>query len=161
MNKATKKPNPGDLFKKAIIKEIHSWKIPKLNIYKEVFVGSRFTKQKRILDIVLEYKQRTLGIEAKTQQSEGTAYQKLLYTLEDAKRCPIKTIIVFSGDKINEDIRALLTSSGIGLEIEWDPNKGFGYGLDVFKQRVKIELGLNWLEDQIECKVDPSQFELF
>lgn len=161
MNPGNKKSNPGDLFKRAIIKEILSWKITDLNIYKEVFVGSRFTKQKRFLDIVLEYKQKTLGIEAKTQQSEGTAYQKLPYAIEDAKRCPIKTIIVFSGKKINEDIRALLISSGIGLEIEWDPEKGFGFGLDILKQRIKIELGLNWLEDQIECKVDPNQYELF
>ncbi|MCX7810921.1 MAG: hypothetical protein N2247_08415 [Leptospiraceae bacterium] len=155
------KANPGDLFKKAIIKEILSWKIPNLNVYTEVFVGSRFIGQKRKLDIVVEYNNKTLGIEAKTQQSGGTAYQKLPYAIEDAKRCPIPTIIVFSGKEMKDDIRALLISSGIGLEIEWDPDHGFGFGLDILKQRIKIELGLNWLEDQKECRVDPSQFELF
>lgn len=155
------KVNPGDLFKKAMIKEILSWKIPNLNVYTEVFVGSRFIGQKRRLDIVVECNNRTLGIEAKTQQSGGTAYQKLPYAIEDAKRCPIPTIIVFSGKEMKDDIRALLISSGIGLEIEWDPEKGFGFGLDILKQRIKIELGLNWLEDQKECLVDPSQYELF
>ncbi len=153
--------NPGEQFKKAIIKEILSWKIPNLNVYTEVFVGSRFLGQKRKLDIVVEWNNKTLGIEAKTQQNEGTAYQKLPYALEDAKKCPIPTIIVFSGKGMKDDIRALLLSSGIGLEIEWDPEKGFGFGLDILKQRIKIELGLNWLEDQKECRVDPSQYELF
>lgn len=64
------KANPGDLFKKAIIKEILSWKIPNLNVYTEVFVGSRFIGQKRKLDIVVEYNNKTLGIEAKIKSIE-------------------------------------------------------------------------------------------
>ncbi len=150
--------NPGDLFKRAIIREILLWKLPDLNIYAEVFVGSRFIGQKRKLDIVLEYKNKTIGLELKTQQSSGTAYEKLPYAIEDAKRCPIPTFIVFSGKEVKDDIRALLISSGIGIEIEWDPINGFGFGLDILKQRIKIELGMNWLDDQKDCKINPADF---
>jgi hypothetical protein len=145
--------NPGNPFKKALINEIKSWGIGNLNIYSEAFVGSRFIGQKRKLDIVLECMGKTLGIESKTQQTEGTAYQKLPYTLEDAKNTPIPTIIVFSGEEIKQDVKALLISSGIGIEVEWSPERGFGAGLDIFKQRVLIELGLPWLQDQEDRKV--------
>ncbi len=146
-------PNPGKDFKNAIISEIIIWNIDNLHIYDEAYVGSRFVGQKRRIDIVVEYKGKTLGIEAKTQQTSGTAYQKLSYTIEDALKTPIPTLIVFSGNEIQQDVKAQLISSGIGIEIEWSPEKGFGLGLDIFKQRVLIELGLDWLKDQSNRRI--------
>jgi hypothetical protein len=140
--------NPGTSFKNAIIAEIRKWSLESVLIYNEPYVGSRFVGQKRKIDIVLQYKQKTLGIETKTQQTSGTAYQKLSYTIEDAKRTPIPTIVVFSGDKIQFDVKSQLIESGIGIEVEWSPESGFGLGLDILKQRIMMELGLNWLEDQ-------------
>ncbi|MFQ5603719.1 MAG: PD-(D/E)XK nuclease superfamily protein [bacterium] len=140
--------NPGKSFKDALIEAIKSWQIDDMRIYDEPFVGSRFVGQKRKIDVVVEYRGKTLGIEAKTQQTSGTAYQKLTYTIEDAKRTPISTIIVFSGGEIQQDVKAQLISSGIGLEVQWSPEKGFGFGLDILKQRIFIELGLDWLADQ-------------
>jgi hypothetical protein len=109
--------------------------------------------KKRNIDIVLKYQDKTLGIEAKTQQTSGTAYQKLTYSIEDAKRTPIPTIIVFSGKAIEQDVKAQLISSGIGLEVEWSPETGFGAGLDIFKQRVMIDLQMDWLADQADKRV--------
>ncbi len=140
--------NPGKAFKQALIEEIKKWNVNDIRIYNEPFVGSRFVGKKRKVDIVVECNGRAIGIEAKTQQTPGTAFQKLSYTIEDAKRAPIPTIIVFSGKEIQPDVKAQLISSGIGLEVEWSPEEGFGFGLDIFKQRVLIEIGLDWLRDQ-------------
>jgi hypothetical protein len=141
-------PNPGNHFKNELIKAIISWNIPDVSIYSEVWVGSRFVGAKRRLDIVIEANKKIIGIEAKTQQTSGTAYQKLPYTLEDARKSPIPTLIVFSGSYIQPDVKAMLVSSGLGIEIEWTPEKGFISGVDVFKQRIMIELGLDWLREQ-------------
>ena len=148
-------PNPGNDFKSAIIEEIISWNQPHIKIYSEVMVGSRFVGAKRKLDLVLQFESRSLGLETKTQQSSGTAYQKLSYAIEDAKRTPIPTLVVFSGDFIQPDVKALLVSSGIGLEVEWSLDNGFGSGVDVLKQRILIELGLDWLSDQKDRLVFP------
>jgi len=145
--------NPGANFRDDLINEIFNWKIPDLHLYKETWVGSRFVGQKRFLDIVLECRGRTLGIEAKTQQTEGTAYQKLAYATDDLKKAPIPCLLVFSGTGIAPDVKAQLISSGIGLEIGWEPEKGFGNGLEILRQRVLIQLGLDWLQDQSDKKV--------
>ncbi len=145
--------NPGNSFKEAIINEILNWNLPELRVYSEVFVGSRFVGKKRKLDIVVAHKNKVLGIEAKTQQSGGTAYQKLGYTLEDAKRAPIPVIIVFSGEFIEADVKAQLVSSGIGFELVWTPQSGFSYGLDVLKQHIMIALEMDWLADQENRRV--------
>jgi hypothetical protein len=143
----------GASFRDELINEIYQWKIPDLHVYKEAWVGSRFVGQKRFLDFVVEYHGRTLGIEAKTQQTEGTAYQKLAYAVEDVKRAPIPALLVFSGAGIGPDVKAQLISSGVGLELEWEPGHGFSQGLDILKQRILMELGLNWLEEQSDKRV--------
>ena len=145
--------NPGAVFRDELIAQIKSWDLEGVDIFKEVCAGSRFVGQKRYIDIVLRKGGKSLGIEAKTQQTPGTAYQKLTYAIEDAKKTPIATIIAFSGTGIDQDVKAQLISSGIGLEVEWSPDKGFGAGLDMLKQRVMMELGLDWLSDQRDKKV--------
>jgi hypothetical protein len=146
-------PNPGNNFKDSLIQVILNWNLKELKVYSEVYVGSRFVGKKRKLDIVLSANNKTLGIEAKTQQTGGTAYQKLAYAIEDSKRCPIPTLIVFSGEFIEQDVKAQLVSSGIGIEMEWTPEKGFGFGLDILKQRVMIELGMDWLLEQEDRRI--------
>ena len=143
----------GASFRDELINEIYNWKIPDLHVYKEAWVGSRFVGQKRYLDIVIECRGHTIGIEAKTQQTEGTAYQKLSYAVDDVKRAPIPSLLVFSGAGIAPDVKAQLISSGVGLEIEWEPGKGFGTGLDILRQRILMELKLNWLNGQEDKRV--------
>ena len=80
--------NPGNSFKEAIIDALREWNLEDVKVYSEVFVGSRFVGKKRKLDLVVSRGDKALGIEAKTQQTSGTAYQKLAYAIEDAKRYP-------------------------------------------------------------------------
>jgi hypothetical protein len=143
-------------FESALVNEILSWEIPNLEIYRQPFVGSRFVGKKRYLDIVLKYNDKTLGIEAKSQLGAGTTDQKLIYTLEDAQKTPIPVIIVFSGDKIEQDIKTLLVSSGKAIEVKWNPDSGLEVDKDIFKQRILIELGLDWLNDQRDKRVNPD-----
>ncbi len=137
--------NRGNEFRKAIVDYIKSWGEP-IEIEEEKIVGYRFVNTPRKVGIVLHYKGRYLGIEAKLQETGGTAYQKLSYTIEDCKSAPIPMIIVFAGEGIKQDMKAKLISTGIGIEVKFngseieDPNC-------IFKQRVYIELGLNWLRD--------------
>ena len=140
--------NLGNKFRDSLINMILDWNIEELKIYREPYVGSRFIGAKRKLNLILEYNGNVLGIEAKTQQTSGAAYQKLPYTIEDISKIPMPTIIVVSGDEIKQDVKALLISSGVGIEIKWNDVDGFGDGEDIFKQRVMIELKLDWLSKQ-------------
>ncbi len=144
-------PNTGDIFRDALISLIKSWNINGLEIYKEPYVGQRFLGTKRNLDIVLRYNDKSLGIEVKYQKTSGTTYQKLIYSLEDCKTSPIPTIIVFAGKGIKMDVKVFLINSGWGYEVGFDGGKNsIIEGQDILKQRILMELGLNWLEDQKE-----------
>lgn len=138
--------NNGDLFKYALVKEIESWN-KDIEVKIEKIVGCRFVDSPRKLDIVLRNKKNNkfLAIEAKFQKESGTAYQKLIYTIEDCKSCPIPTIIVFCGDGIKQDLKSRLIQSGIGLEVKYEDGV-IKDKYKLFKQRVYIELGLNWFE---------------
>ncbi|MFW5846965.1 MAG: PD-(D/E)XK nuclease superfamily protein [Nanoarchaeota archaeon] len=128
-----------------------------LNIYREVDLGYRFVDSIRKMDIVLEYENKVMGIEAKIQKSRGTAYQKLTYALEDAFNSPVPVIIVFSSENnaIKEDMKARLISSGIGLEVKLDKNGQITSRTEnLLKQRIGIELGFNWLDEFEDSKVE-------
>lgn len=138
----------GNDYRDALIAEIRSWGIAGLSVYKEVKVGSRFVGSARKLDIVIKYGDKTLGVEAKYQQTSGTADEKLVYAVEDAKITPIKTLVVLGGQAAKEGMQAFLISSGVGLIVNWSDTDGFdAEGVKSFKQRVYIELGLDWLQD--------------
>lgn len=144
-------PNSGSRFRDAIVREIESWE-ENISVLKEKNVGYRFLNNPRQLDIVLKNNtnNKYMGIEAKVQLTPGTAYQKLSYALEDCKASPIPTIIVFSGDYIKDDMKSKLIISGIGLEVDYeedDTNHENDKIIDphkLFRQRVYIELGLDW-----------------
>ena len=139
--------NIGDQFRDAIVEYIEEWNQKEnlgIDIAKEKPVGFRFVSTPRKIDIVLHRNGKFMGIEAKYQGGSGTAYQKLIYALEDCKSSPIPTIIVFSGKGIKDDIKSKLVMSGLGIEV------GFEDGQIIEKpplllQRICIELGINWL----------------
>jgi len=144
----------GERFKKAVIRYIESWDTD-IDLLEEKPVGYRFIDNPRNLDIVLRRGEKSLGIEAKVQTGSGTAYQKLSYALEDCKSSPIPTIIVFAdtGNFIKSDMKSKLITSGIGIEVEFvmaDDDKPENDGIkdkkDLFRQRVYIELGLDWFK---------------
>lgn len=138
-------------FQKAIVRYITSWGTD-IQVREQVNVGYRFVGTPRKVDIVLGYGGKYLGIEAKLQEGEGTAYQKLSYTIADCKRCPIPMLIVFSGNGIKDDMKAELVMSGIGIEVVFEPdnsdpeNDRIVDPYSLLRQRVYIELGLNWLD---------------
>jgi hypothetical protein len=153
--------NSGDIFRDTLIDEIKSWKLSNIEVYKESWVGERYLGTHRKLDIVVRNKSNnlTIGIEAKIQYSSGSADQKVIYALEDCRRCPIPSIIAFSGDKIRTDLKSKLIDSGLGVSVPTTPTYKTISGdktlvslkltnVKAFKQRVLLELGMYWLQDQ-------------
>jgi len=141
--------NKGDRFRDCLYREILSWNVG-IRALTEKPVGYRFVNKSRILDIVLQYEGKYLGIEAKLQETEGTTYQKISYSLDDCLASPIPTILVFAGSGIAMDMKAKLIASGKGIEVDFkpdrlDPQKDTIQDSDsLFQQRVYIELGLDW-----------------
>lgn len=143
-----KKTNTGDVFRDALVTYIESWG-EDIEVLIEKNVGLRFVDTPRRLDIVLKHdnmgENKYLGIEAKVQTTSGTAYQKLSYALDDCLACPIPTIMVFAGQGINNDMKSKLILSGIGIEVDYDPETSAITDCNkLFQQRVYIELGLDW-----------------
>lgn len=136
----------GNSFRDFLVKEIKSWD-ENIEILTEKPVGMRFVGTPRKLDIILKKDNRYMGIEAKLQKTNGTAYQKLIYALEDCKTAPIPTIIVFTGEGIKDDIKSQLISSGMAIEVKVnEEDETLIDRHNIFRQRVAIELGLDWFK---------------
>lgn len=155
----------GNLFRDKLAEYIKSWDLDDLEVCKETHVGMRFITTPRKLDIIVRSKStgRIMGIECKLQRSDGSAYEKYSYTLDDCKSSPIPTIIAFAGPAIRSDMKAKLISSGIGIEIGYtlDEENHICAVLDpqnIFRQRVYIELGLNWLPFASSGKIMPADY---
>lgn len=146
-----KKSSRATRFRRAIVRYIDSWNLG-ITVREEKTVGYRFLGTPRRVDIVLGRGGKYLAIEAKLQEEEGTAYQKLSYTLQDARICPIPMIIVFSGAGIKDDMKAALITSGLGIEVGFAPcdtdeeNDRIVDRHHLLRQRVCIDLGLDWLD---------------
>lgn len=69
-------PSRGDRFREAIIRYIASWG-EDIEILREKPVGYRFVGTPRVLDIVLRHNGKYMGIEAKLQETAGTAFEPL------------------------------------------------------------------------------------
>ncbi len=138
----------GNQFRNDLKNYIISWG-EDIEILEEKPLGWRFVGIPRKIDLILKHGDRYLGIEAKYQGGGGTVDQKLIYTLEDARSSPVPTLVVFAGE-VTRDIKAKLITSGIGMEVEYDPSAPEGNRLtdthQLFRQRVYIELGLNWFK---------------
>lgn len=141
-----------DIFKNKVAELIKSWDPENIEYLTEVNLGMRFDKTPRKIDIVIYHKltNKTLGIECKLQRTSGTAYEKLPYALDDCLNSPVATLIAFAGGEIRADMRSKLITSGVGIELGYKLNKyrTITSVLDpqnIFRQRVYIELGLNWL----------------
>ena len=139
----------GANFRDAVVEYINGWS-ENIEVLKEVNVGARFIGTPRRLDIVVRNKDNNkyIGIECKVQFTEGTAYEKLTYALDDCISAPIPAIIAFAGSKIREDMKSKLIMSGYGIELVYEEDSNGERILEdpknLFKQRCYIELGLNW-----------------
>ncbi|ACN98361.1 hypothetical protein SULAZ_1022 [Sulfurihydrogenibium azorense Az-Fu1] len=142
----------GNKFRNAVKEYIENWNRNYnlgIKIKLEQPLGYRFLNNLRIIDILLYRNNRFLGIECKYQGVSGTAYQKLIYTLEDCKTTPIPTIIVFAGNGIKEDVKSKLITSGYGIEVLYEDGLVKEKGFPVLLQRIAIELGIDWFDMDI------------
>ena len=139
----------GAAFRDAVVNYINSWEAD-IETLIEVNVGARFIGTPRRLDIVIHNKEnnRYIGIECKVQYTDGTAYEKLSYALDDCVSAPIPAIIAFAGPKIRDDMKSKLLMSGYGIELMFDEVAPGERRLvdtnNLFRQRCYIELELNW-----------------
>ncbi len=139
----------GASFRDAVVDYINSWDAD-LEVLMEVNVGSRFIGTPRRLDVVVRNKSNNkyIGIECKVQFTDGTAYEKLTYALDDCISAPIPAIIAFAGPKIRDDMKSKLIMSGYGIELSYNEdnfgNRVLKDPFNLFRQRCYIELGLNW-----------------
>ena len=137
-------PNTGNQFRHALAEYIRSWGAG-LEVVEEKYIGWRFIGTPRKLDVVVMNPQncRSMAIEAKLQETSGSAFEKLSYALDDCIAAPIPSIIVFSGKFIRDDMKAKLISSGYGIEVGFQDGRVDDRHL-LLKQRVYIELGMNY-----------------
>ena len=77
-----------------------------------------------------------MAIEAKLQETSGSAFEKLSYALDDCMAAPIPSIIVFSGRYIRDDMKAKLISSGHGIEVGYE-NGAIADRYELLKQRIR------------------------
>ncbi len=128
-----------------LIEALQPWNTPGLAVYKEAWVGSRFLRRRRYVDIVVTYGMRSIGIEAKVQFGEGTADEKRFYAPEECRHAPISMIIAFTGSHIRKDIPSQWILSGYGVEVDTATERLAIVDASVFQQRVRVVLGMDWL----------------
>ncbi len=139
----------GASFRDSVVEYIDSWS-ENIEVLKEVNVGARFIGTPRRIDIVVRNKDNNkyVGVECKVQFTDGTAYEKLTYALDDCISAPIPAIIAFAGPKIRDDMKSKLIMSGYGIELVYDEDLNGERKLkdpqNLFRQRCYMELGLNW-----------------
>lgn len=155
----------GAAFRDAVVAYINEWN-ESIEVLTEVNIGARFIGTPRRIDIVVLNKEnnKCIGIECKVQFTDGTAYEKLSYALDDCVSAPIPAIIAFAGPKIRDDMKSKLLMSGYGIELEYNENKeGVRELVDpnnLFRQRCYIELGLNWFPFATGQKMRTQLLEL-
>ena len=91
-----------------------------LQVRKEVRVGRRLWGAVRRIDVVFTERpsRKSLGIECKFQAKTGSAEEKIPATIEDIRAWPIEGLVVFSGGGFSDNMRAVLYSTGVALDIE-------------------------------------------
>jgi len=61
---------------------------------------------------------RTLGVECKFQNIQGTAEEKVPSTIQDIQAWPIPGIVVFMGAGFSSNMKAFLISTGKAIEFD-------------------------------------------
>ena len=84
-----------------------------IRVYDEVNVGTSIIgKQRRIDLLVVEHERRlALAVECKYQDSQGTADEKIPYTLQDLAALRMPACVVYAGVGFSEGVLHLLQSS--------------------------------------------------
>ena len=91
-------PNNGNNFRHALAEYIRGWG-EGLAVEEEKYIGWRFIGTPRKLDIVIMNPQncRSMAIEAKLQETSGSAFEKLSYAWTTVWRPPSRPLLSFRG----------------------------------------------------------------
>lgn len=86
----------------------------------EVKVGRRLWGAVRRIDVVLVEKstRKSLGIECKYQETQGTAEEKTPATVKDIDAWPIPGLLVFDGPGFSSNMKGYLYSTGKAIALE-------------------------------------------
>lgn len=98
---------------------------PDCTVKREVTVGRTIFGRRRRLDGVVISPDGTkmLGLEIKLQNTPGTSEEKMVFAHDDAKACPLETLIVYGGDGWGDGALAYLRGNKYAVEFNEDPNQ--------------------------------------
>ena len=82
-------------------------------VYREVSMGKSIIGKNRRIDVfvVHEGTQRALAIECKYQGSQGTADEKIPYTLNDIAALRVPACVVWAGEGFSQGVKHMLEGS--------------------------------------------------
>lgn len=91
-----------------------------LEVRPKYLCGRRLWGAKREIDLVLrdDQRQKTLGIECKSQDKRGSAEEKIPALIADIEAWPIPGLVVFDGKGYSDNMRSYLVSSGRAVELK-------------------------------------------
>jgi hypothetical protein len=101
----------------------HNFRDRGLQIYREVSLGKTIIGKNRRIDVFLvsELNHSAFAIECKYQDSQGTAEEKIPYTLNDMLAMPMKGCVVYAGMGFSKGVLHMLEASEIAAYCWPDP----------------------------------------
>ena len=114
-------PNNGNNFRHALAEYIRGWG-EGLAVEEEKYIGWRFIGTPRKLDIVIMNPQncRSMAIEAKLQETSGSAFEKLSYALDEEETSRIdtedgQTLIIIDVPAVEKDDAVVYSTLPLGI----------------------------------------------
>jgi hypothetical protein len=85
-----------------------------LETRREFRLGRRLWGAERRIDLLLTHREtrERVGVECKSQNSGGSAEEKLIATADDIERWPLRGLIVLEGDGFTDAMRNYVVGSG-------------------------------------------------
>ena len=83
-------------------------------------MGKRLWGRVRVIDVVVrqEETRKLLGIECKSQETAGSAEEKIPSVVQDIEAWPIRGLVVFDGKGFSPEMRVYLLGTGKAVEFE-------------------------------------------
>ncbi|GAA4357949.1 PD-(D/E)XK nuclease superfamily protein [Kangiella marina] len=91
-----------------------------LTVYREVPIGKSIIGKNRRVDILLvdEAQNKAISIECKFQTINGTAEEKIPYTLNDIRAMQMDAYISYGGDGFSKGVKHMLEASELAVHAE-------------------------------------------
>lgn len=102
---------------------VHNFAERGIEVYSEVPVGKSIIGKNRRVDLLLLDKARdaAFAVECKYQDSQGTADEKIPYTLNDLASLQMEGCVVYAGDGFSTGVQHMLQSSELAAYCMPDP----------------------------------------